>query len=67
MLIEKSIERVRAFRIASHLSVNAYAKRAGISEGAIRKMDMEGWSPNSETLRKLESVIPDGWSAEAAE
>lgn len=58
MLIDKSIQRVRAYRCHAGLSVNALAVKAGMAESTLRRMDRPDWSPTADTLRRLEAIIP---------
>lgn len=40
-------------------SRNRLATEARIAESTIRGLGEPGWSPNTDTLRRLEAVIPD--------
>lgn len=66
MLINQSIDRIRSFRRAKGWSILRYAKAAGMGESTIRRMDDPSWSPTAETLRRLESLIPDDFNKEVA-
>jgi ribosome-binding protein aMBF1 (putative translation factor) len=59
MMIDQAISRVRAYRRHRGWSILRFAKEVGIGESTIRRMDHPSWSPTADTLRKLESVIPD--------
>jgi ribosome-binding protein aMBF1 (putative translation factor) len=58
MLIERSIDRVRAFRKAMGWSIHRFATEASVADSTIRPMDANDWSPTADTLKKLEAVIP---------
>jgi len=62
MLIDQSIERIRAYRRAMGWSVLRLATEAGMRESTIRHLDHADWSPTADTLRRLETVIPEGWT-----
>ena len=62
MLINQSIARVRAFRQAKGWSILRFATEAGMGESTIRRMDDPAWSPNAETLRRLEALVPESFS-----
>jgi hypothetical protein len=55
-LTVQAIARVRA--AAAKFGKFALAKKAGIWESNLRKVDQDDWTPNSETLRKCEEAIP---------
>jgi hypothetical protein len=40
-----------------------YAREAGISEVATRRLFEDDWAPTSTTIRALEALIPDRWQA----
>lgn len=58
MLIDQSIERIRAYRQVQGWSILRLAKESGMGESTIRRLDDPTWSPTADTLRKLEAVIP---------
>lgn len=58
MLIDQSIQRIRAFHRDRGLSVSALAKMAGMGESTVRHINRPDWSPTADTLRRLEAVIP---------
>lgn len=57
-LIDASIERIRSYRRARRWSINRLATEARIGESTIRRLDAPDWSPATETLRRLEAIIP---------
>ncbi|MTJ81756.1 MAG: hypothetical protein F8N37_12160 [Telmatospirillum sp.] len=59
MLIEQAMQRVRAFRTARGWSILRFAKESGLNESTIRRMDRPDWSPTADTLKKLESIVPN--------
>jgi ribosome-binding protein aMBF1 (putative translation factor) len=67
MMIDRTIERIRAYRRARGWSILRFAKEADMGESTIRYMDRPDWSPTADTLRRLESVIPPEFEAGAAD
>jgi ribosome-binding protein aMBF1 (putative translation factor) len=67
MLIDQSIARIRAYRQAKGWSILRLAKESGQGESTIRRLDDPDGSPNVETLRKLESIIPADFSPTTVE
>lgn len=59
MMIDRTIERIRAYRAHRGWSILRFAKEAGIGESTIRRLDDPEWSPTVDTLRRLERVVPD--------
>jgi len=68
MIVNDSIQRIRAFAASMKWSRNRIATEAGIAESTIRNIFEDDWNPRVETLRQLEKVIPDDFTppAEAA-
>lgn len=62
LFVDASIDRIRAYRAALGLSKSALARAAGLPESTLREFDRPSWSPTATTLRKLEALIPPGWS-----
>lgn len=58
MLVDQAIARVRAYAAHMRWSRNKLATEAGIAESTIRSFGEPDWSPNADTLRKLEAIIP---------
>ena len=67
MLIDRSIARVRAYAAHTGWSRNKLATEAGLTESTIRNFGDPNWSPNAETLRKLEAIIPADFESKPAE
>lgn len=58
----QAVARIQAWLAANEKRPRAQiAKAAGVDEKTIRLAAGEGWNPTSETLQKLEAVIPAGW------
>lgn len=55
------LARVRAYRTAANLSKSAFALKTGLSRMALMGIDDADWSPTSDTLKKIEAVIPANW------
>lgn len=64
--INSVLERIRAYRRTAGWSVLRLAREAGVSESTLRHIDRDSWNPESETLRKLEAIIPPGFAAPPA-
>jgi transcriptional regulator with XRE-family HTH domain len=66
MLIDAAIARIRAYRQAQRWSVNRLATEARIGESTIRRLDSPDWNPATETLRRLEAIIPSDFMSDPA-
>jgi 3,4-dihydroxy 2-butanone 4-phosphate synthase/GTP cyclohydrolase II len=62
MMIDQLIARIRAYRANQGWSILRLAREAGLNESTIRHLDKPDWCPTAETLRKLESVIPEDFT-----
>ena len=58
MLVQDSIERIRAYRVARGWSINRLATEAAIGWSTIRRIESPDWNPNTDTLKRLEAIIP---------
>lgn len=58
-----TLDRIRAFARAMDWKPARVAREAGLADIATRNMAREDWSPTSSTIRRLEALIPDKWSA----
>ena len=67
MKVDNILNRIRAYRKESGLTISGYGRRAGVAEATIRNMDEPDWSPNVRTVRLLEAVIPDDFQPLAAD
>lgn len=57
--VQSVIDRIRAFKRTAGLSHAELARRAGLAgHTTLLGMDDAGWNPRSDTLRKLEAIIP---------
>jgi predicted transcriptional regulator len=56
MTIDEVVQNIRNIPREYNLSKNRLAIRAGITEGAIRKMDDPSWNPRLKTLKALEAA-----------
>ncbi|GEM_PF-2541011 len=59
LIVDLSIERIRAYRRYLGMNVSEFARHLGVYEALIRHMDKPNWSPTADTLRRLERPIPD--------
>lgn len=65
--VDQSIERVRTFARQMGWKPIQYAEKANLHKNSLRNMFEPDWNPTSETLRKLEGLIPADWTpADAA-
>lgn len=67
MLIDASIFRIRAYAKSRGWSRNKLATEAGLAESTIRGIDNPTWCPTADTLRTLESIIPEDFQPPADE
>lgn len=65
MLIDRSIARVRAYAAHMKWTRNKLATEAGVAESTIRSFGEPDWSPNADTLRRLEMIVPADFEAPA--
>lgn len=64
--IDQTIARVRAFAAAQGWKKSRFAKEAGLQDTVLRKFDEPDWNPTTETLRRLEAVIPASFKSDEA-
>lgn len=62
MSVERSIQRIRAWRQIHNMSKSSLARASGVSRRTLVDIDSEGWNPLAETLKKLEKLIPPRWA-----
>lgn len=55
------LDRIRGWAAANDWKPATFAKRAGVAETVTRDMEDPAWGPSSNSIRKLEALIPDGW------
>jgi len=55
------LDRIRGWAAANELKPATLARQAGLAETVTRDMDEAAWSPSSNSIRKLEALIPEGW------
>lgn len=55
------LDRIRGWASANELKPATLARLAGLAETVTRDIDDEAWSPSSNSIRKLEALIPEGW------
>lgn len=58
MIIDQSIERVRAFARQERISKSRLASMAGMRDTTLRGFWDAGWNPRVHTLRRLEAIVP---------
>jgi len=59
MTIDHVLDRIRAFALQGKLTRAELARRAGLSEDALRDLYEPSWNPTAETLRQVEALVPD--------
>nr|GGI00104.1 hypothetical protein GCM10011355_27610 [Aquisalinus luteolus] len=60
--VENVIERIRAYKRETGISLDAFAKQAGLGgETSLRNFNKPEWSPTANTLRMLEAIIPEDY------
>ena len=64
--VDHTITLVRAFANSRGWKPSRFAKEAGLGVNTLSGMNREDWNPSADTLRRLESLIPEGWSASEA-
>lgn len=53
-----AIERIKAYLQSSGMAKSRLAVEAGVPEGCTRRIEDKNWNPTTDTLRKLEAVVP---------
>lgn len=55
------LDRIRGWAAANDLKPATFARQAGLAETVTRDIERPDWSPSSNSIRKLEALIPEGW------
>jgi hypothetical protein len=55
------LDRIRGWAEANNWKPATLARRAGLAESVTRDMDNAGWAPSSNSIRRFEALIPEGW------
>lgn len=55
------LDRIRGWASANEWKPATLARMAGVAESVTRDMDEPSWSPSSNSIRRFEALIPDGW------
>jgi ribosome-binding protein aMBF1 (putative translation factor) len=55
------IARIRGWAGANGWSKSRYAALAGLRDTTLRGFHDADWNPNTDTLQRLEALIPAGW------
>lgn len=66
MSIQQTIERIRTFAAAKGWKKGRLAREANVNKTTLRDFHNETWNPTAETIKKLESVIPDDFTSARA-
>ena len=63
--VDYAIRRIKIFTFAvSGMNRSQLAKKAGLTESATRNIHNDTWNPTLQTIRMLESVVPDDFAFE---
>lgn len=68
MTIDTALLRVRDFvsrRLADGMTATAIAEAVGVDNKLVAMAVQPKWNPTARTLRKFESLLPEGWRAGA--
>jgi ribosome-binding protein aMBF1 (putative translation factor) len=60
-LVDQSIQLVRSFLSNEGVAKSRLATMAKVPEGCTRTILNEDWNPTIDTLRKLESALPESY------
>lgn len=63
--IHHSIERIRAFARSRGWTKSRLAREAGMIDTTLRDFHKDEWNPTAETIRRLETVIPEDFDGDA--
>lgn len=55
------LDRIRGWASANEWRPATLARMAGVAESVTRDMDEPGWGPSSNSIRRFEALIPEGW------
>lgn len=63
--VDYAIQRIKIFAFAiSGMNRHQLALKAGLTESATRHIHTDNWNPTLNTIRQLESVVPDDFAFE---
>lgn len=55
------LNRVRAFCLQADVPRYRIARKAGLPDGILAKVEQDDWNPTVSTLERLRAVIPEEW------
>lgn len=55
------LDRIRGWAEANEWKPATLARMAGVAESVTRDMDEPTWGPSSNSIRRFEALIPEGW------
>ena len=55
------LDRIRGWAAANEWKPATLARMAGVAESVTRDMDEQSWGPSSNSIRRFEALIPQGW------
>lgn len=55
------LDRIRGWAAANEWKPATLARMAGVAESVTRDMDEPEWGPSSNSIRRFEALIPEGW------
>lgn len=53
-----ALHRIRSYIHDNDMSINGFAKLAGMAEGTVRHVLDDEFNPRAKTLRKMEKAVP---------
>lgn len=57
------LNRIRGWAAANEWKPATLARMASVAESVTRDIDEASWSPSSNSIRRFEALIPEGWRA----
>lgn len=64
MRIDQAINRIKAYVATCGMPKERIAEQAHLHRNTLVGMNRPEWSPNADTLRKLEAIIPPDFDAQ---
>lgn len=60
---ETTMRNVRDYVVRCGRGPTELAREIGLDEKSVRQVRDANWNPRATTLRKLEALLPEGWTA----
>ncbi|MBI3453565.1 MAG: hypothetical protein HY057_12220 [Rhodospirillales bacterium] len=61
--LDRTLDRIRAYAAYHKWRPARFAIKAGLTPNALRDFNTPGWNPRTDTLRRLEAIIPADFHA----